>query len=266
MKISVLQMPVVVDKSENLAEAERLIKLSVKAGADIAVLPEMFCCPYSNDYFTDYAEPVGGEIWNFLSKAAKEYSIYLVGGSMPEIDVDKIYNTCFVFNRNGEQIARHRKVHLFNVDIEGGQRFFESETFTAGDDVTVFDTEFGKIGLCICFDLRFPELSRSMTLKGASMVIVPAAFNMTTGPMHWETMFRQRAVDDQLFTVGASPAHNEQGIYVSYANSIVCDPWGRVMARAGFEPEVITAEIDFSEIPSARKQLPLLSARRPEVY
>ena len=185
---------------------------------------------------------------------------------MPEIENDKLYNTSFVFDRSGEQIARHRKMHLFDIDIAGGQRFFESETFTAGIDVTVFDTEFCRVGLCICFDLRFPELSRLMALKGAKMMLVPAAFNMTTGPMHWETLFRQRAVDDQVFTAGIAPARDESGPYVSYANSILCSPWGAVQARAGKDAEIITASIDLEEVESARGQLPLLSARREDIY
>ena len=266
MKLSIIQMSVCLDKGKNLKTAEQYIKAAVNEGADMIVLPEMFCCPYSNEYFADFAEPERGGVWSFLSETAKKHGVYLVGGSFPESDGASLYNTSFVFDRCGEQIARHRKVHLFDIDIKGGQRFCESETFSAGDDVTVFDTEFGLIGLCICFDLRFPELARIMALRGAKMVVVPAAFNMTTGPMHWELMFRQRAVDNQLFTAGAAPARDENGVYVSYANSIICTPWGKVLARAGDKADVITAGIDFSEVESVREQLPLLSARREGVY
>ena len=189
-----------------------------------------------------------------------------MGGSIPEREHGKLYNTSFVYDRKGKEIAFCRKSHLFDIDVKGGQRFFESETFSAGDNITVFDTEFGKMGLCICFDMRFPELSRIMALEGAVAVIVPAAFNMTTGPLHWELMFRQRAVDNQLFTVGAAPARDEQGCYVSYAHSIVCSPWGKVLAQAGTDPELLVAELDLSENERVRAQLPLLSARRPDVY
>jgi predicted amidohydrolase len=157
-------------------------------------------------------------------------------------------------------------MHLFDIDIKDGQKFRESETFSKGNDITLFDTEFGRIGLCICFDMRFPEISRIMTLDGAKMIIVPAAFNMTTGPMHWETMFRQRAVDDQVFTAGVAPARDEKGAYVSYAHSILCSPWGKVIARAGAGPEIISETIDFEELTNARLQLPLLYARRQDVY
>ena len=266
MKISLLQTPVTTGKDENLSTAEEYIKSAFEQGTDLAVLPEMFCCPYANKYFIENAEPISGKTWSFLSSMAKKYKLYLVGGSIPELENEKIYNTSFVFNRNGEQIARHRKIHLFDVTIEGGQKFRESDTFSAGKDITLFDTEFGRFGLCICFDLRFPELSRLMTLDGAKMIIAPAAFNMTTGPMHWITMFRQRAVDDQVFTVGVSPARDEKGEYVSFANSILCSPWGKVLRQADAEPELITEEIDLNEVQSVRQQLPLLSARRQDVY
>ena len=266
MKIALLQMPVTLEKDDNLKCAEEYIRTAAKDGADIAVLPEMFCCPYSNDHFAKYAEPANGRIWNFLSGEAEKHSIYLVGGSMPESENGKIYNTSFVFDRKGTQIARHRKAHLFDIDIDGGQSFHESKTFAAGSDVTLFDNEFGRIGLCICFDMRFPEMSRLMALDGAKMIIVPAAFNMTTGPMHWEMLFRQRAVDDQLFTAGIASARDENGPYVSYANTILCSPWGKVIARADKGAEIITATIDFDETEKARSQLPLLKARRDDIY
>jgi len=266
VKIALLQTPVSDNKEDNLSTAEKYIKSAAGQGADLTVLPEMFCCTYANESFVKNAEPVSGKIWSFLSETAKEYNLYLVGGSIPELENDRIYNTSFVFDRSGNLIARHRKMHLFNVDIEGGQKFRESDTFSAGGGITLFDTEFGRFGLCICFDMRFPELTRLMALGGAKMIIAPAAFNMTTGPMHWETMFRQRAVDDQVYTVGVSPARDESGVYVSYANSILCSPWGTVLARAEAGPELITAEIDFGEVERARAQLPLLSARREDVY
>jgi len=266
MKIALLQTPVSLSKDENLITAGEFIEEAANGNADLAVLPEMFCCPYSNEYFREFAEPVHGKAWSFLAENARKYGLYLVGGSFPELDSGMVYNTSFVFNRNGEQVARHRKMHLFDIDIAGGQRFFESETFSAGNEVTVFDTEYGCIGLCVCFDMRFPELSRLMTLRGAKVIIVPAAFNMTTGPMHWETMFRQRATDDQVFTIGVAPARDENGIYVSYANSILCSPWGAVLARAGSAPEIITSDIDLSNTDDVRTQLPLLSARREDVY
>ena len=266
MRLAMLQMEVVHNKQENLTSARRLLEQAAAEGAQLAVLPEMFCCPYSNQYFRAYGEPQGGEAWQCLSRAARELKLWLVGGSMPELCEGKVYNTSYVFDPQGTQIAKHRKAHLFDINVEGGQSFRESEVLTPGDQVTVFDTPWGKLGLCICFDLRFQELSKRMADEGARMIVVPAAFNMTTGPAHWELLFRQRAVDNQIFTLGVAPARDEQGEYVSYGNSILCDPWGTVLARAGAEAEVLLAEVDFARNDAIRRQLPIRSARREELY
>ena len=132
--------------------------------------------------------------------------------------------------------------------------------------MTVFETPWCKMGLCICFDFRFPELARLMVLQGAKVLVVPAAFNMTTGPAHWELMFRQRAVDGQCYTVGVAPARDEKGCYVSYGNSMVVSPWGDVVWRADEKPQVHVVEVDLDRVEEVRQQLPLLSARRTDVY
>lgn len=266
VKLALIQMDITPDKASNLAHAVELIAMSAGRGADMAVLPEMFCCEYRSRAFRENKEPEGGPIWRTLSSAASENGVYLVGGSFPEADGDRIYNTSFVFDRQGAQIARHRKTHLFDIDVDGGQRFRESDTFSPGSDITVFDTEFGKMGLCVCFDIRFPELTRLETLGGAKVIFCPAAFNMTTGPAHWELLFRSRALEDQVFTAACAPARDVNGSYVSYANSLVCSPWGDVVCRAGTDEEVLFADMDLSRIDSVRRQLPLLSARRGDVY
>lgn len=266
MKIALIQMKVGMDKEENLQKARDLVLQAGEQGARIAVLPEMFCCPYANEFFPKFAEPVGGRIYSELSRMARDADLTLVGGSFPEEEDGKLYNASFVFARDGSQRARHCKAHLFDIDVEGGQHFHESEVFTPGDQFTVFRTAGHTFGLAVCFDIRFPELFRSMALAGAEAVFVPAAFNMTTGPMHWELSFRMRAVDNQLFTFGAAPARQEDGVYVSWAHSIACDPWGTVLCDAGTDECVTLADIDLDEVGRVRKQLPLLSARRPELY
>ena len=266
MRTALIQMPVTADKAENLTVARDYVRRAADGGAQLAVLPEMFCCLYTNEAFRANAEPAGGPVHTAMAGLARETGLWLVAGSMPEADGERIYNTSFVFDPAGRQAAFHRKMHLFDIDVKGGQRFMESETFTAGDSVTVFDTPFGKLGLCICFDLRFPELARCMALAGARAIVTPAAFNMTTGPAHWELLFRQRAVDNQLFTLGVAPARDEQGPYVSYGNTILCSPWGEVLARAGSAPALLLADVDLNQNESIRAQLPLLSARRTDVY
>ena len=266
MRAAMIQMKVVHDKQQNLIHARELLYQAARDRIDLAVLPEMFCCPYSNRFFRAYGEEEGGAAWTALSQTARELQIYLVGGSMPELSDGKVYNTSYVFDRGGRQIAKHRKAHLFDIDVEGGQRFRESEVLSPGSQITVFDTEFGKIGLCICFDFRFQELAKTMADRGAQLIVVPAAFNMTTGPAHWELLFRQRAVDNQIFTLGTAPARDETEEYVSYANSILADPWGTVVARAGTGEEVLLAEIDFAQNEAIRRQLPIRSARRSDLY
>ena len=266
MRVALIQMPVTADKTANLRSACAKIREAAAHGADFAVLPEMFCCPYQNDCFRAYGEPQGGEAQSVLSRLAAELRIFLVGGTVPELEGDRVYNTAYVYGPDGRQLARHRKAHLFDIQVEGGQQFRESDTLSPGNAVTTFETPFGTMGLCICFDLRFEELARCMCLRGAKVLFVPAAFNMTTGPAHWELLFRQRAVDNQCFTVGVSPARDTAASYVAYGNSMAVDPWGTVLCRAGAGEEILYADLDFARMEAVRQQLPILSARRTDLY
>ena len=266
MRAALIQMPVTEDKRENLETACRRLREVKARGADVAVLPEMFCCPYDNACFRAYGEEEGGEAQSALSALAAELELYVVGGSLPEVEGASLYNTSFVYGRKGELLAKHRKVHLFDIDVEGGQRFRESEVLSPGNAVTTFETEFGTMGLCVCFDFRFEELARCMCLRGAKCVFVPATFNMTTGPAHWELLFRQRAVDNQCFTVGVSSARDETASYTAYGHSIAADPWGSILCQAGAGEATLYADLDFRRVDSIRRQLPILSARRTDLY
>jgi omega-amidase len=266
-KTGIIQMEVSGKKEENVKKAVCMIAEAARKGAELIVLPEMFNCPYKADDFPVYAERQGGYTWGALSKSALENNIYLVGGSIPEADDEgKVYNTCFTFNRKGEQIGRHRKMHLFDVNITGGQVFKESDTLTAGDDLIVFDTEFCKMGVVICYDIRFPETSRLLTLKGAKVIAVPAAFNMTSGPAHWEISFRARALDNQVYMIGASSARNLSAGYIAYGNSIVSSPWGNVIGRLDEKEGILITEIDLDLVEKVRNELPLLRHRRTDIY
>lgn len=269
MKLRVYQAQIRVSAKpeEALGIAEAACKCAAGLHADLVVLPEMFCCPYETANFPLYAQPEGGQIWTECRELAKSYGLYLSAGSMPELGFDgSVYNTAYVFDRNGSQIAKHRKMHLFDIDVKGGQSFKESDTLTAGNRITVFDTEFGKMGLCICYDFRFPELCRLMALQGAEVILVPAAFNMTTGPLHWELMFRSQAMYNQVFALGTAPARDLSASYHSWGHSIAVDPWENVMAQMDEKEGYQLVELDTDEISAVREQLPLLRHRRSDLY
>ena len=267
IKIAAIQMPTVADKMENVRTVKTYLEKIKDENPDFVILPEMFCCPYQPENFPIYAEKEGGPVWQQLSGYAKQYGIYLIGGSMPEKDAEgNVYNTSYIFDREGKQIGKHRKVHLFDIDIKGGQTFKESDTLTAGDSDTVFDTEFGKIGVMLCFDIRFPELSRMMVNDGAKVIFVPAAFNMTTGPAHWELSFRTRALDNQIYMVGCAPARDVSAGYISWGHSIVTDPWGRVIDMLDEKKGILLAELDMDYEEQVREELPLLKSRRKDIY
>lgn len=264
--LALCQMGEAEEKEAGYLKAEKMIKMAKEAGAQIVALPEMWCCPYSGDYFRSYSEGEDGRTVAFMREMAASKDIYLVGGSIPERDNNKVYNTSFIFDRSGNIIGRHRKAHLFDIDVEGGIKFMESETLTAGDKVTVVDTEYGKMGVAICYDVRFPEMIRKMTLDGAEWVVLPGAFNMTTGPMHWTMTMRARALDNQIYFAAVSPARVEDAAYTSYGHSVVVDPWGALVIQAGEGEDVVVADIDTEYVKSIRRQLPLLQHRREDLY
>ena len=266
IRLGLCQTRVTRDKGENLRLAEAALRQAADQGANLALLPEMFNCPYENPCFPLYGEPAGGETWQFLAAMARELGLYLAGGSVPELEGDKVYNTCYLFSPQGEELARHRKVHLFDIDVPGGQRFKESDTLAAGNQITVVDTPLGTLGLAICFDIRFAELFRVMGDRGAQLILVPAAFNMTTGPVHWDLAFRMRALDQQCFVAGCSPARDEKASYVAYGHSLVCNPWGEILTQLDEKPGVQVVDIDLGDLAKSRGQIPILSGRRGDLY
>jgi len=265
VKIALIQMKVGLDKKENIERAKVLLDEAAGKGAEIAALPEMFNCPYTNDSFRAYGENYPGETTRMLSEQAARHCMYIIGGSIPELDSGNVYNTSYSFDRQGKLIGKHRKVHLFDIDVKGKITFKESDVLTPGNSMTVFDSEWGKIGVMICYDIRFPELARKMALAGAKAVFVPAAFNMTTGPAHWELTFRARALDNQIFMFGISSARNEKG-YIAYGNSIAANSWGQVIGRLDEKEGILMLDVDLDDINEVRDSLPLLKHRRPELY
>lgn len=210
---------------------------------------------------------------SMLSSVAKEAGVVLIGGSIPERDSQgNLYNTSLVFDKQGRIIAMHRKIHLFDIDIPGKMTFQESETLTAGKQITVFDcgtcnphAEFGRFGLAICYDLRFPEIAMVCARLGAGAMLYPGAFNTTTGPLAWELLLRGRAVDNQVYTVGCSPARPTEG-YPAWGHSTVVDPIAQVVATCGEEETVIWTTLDPERVREVRKNVPVSSQRRFDVY
>ncbi|AOY76294.1 carbon-nitrogen hydrolase family protein [Clostridium formicaceticum] len=265
-KVAVCQMLVTENKEENLIKAEEMIREAKSQEAKIVVLPEIFNCPYNSQSMLEMAETYPGETTSRLSNLAKELSLYIIGGSIAEKSKNKVYNTSFIFGPQGELLGRHRKMHLFDIDIKGKITFKESDVFEAGDEVTVVDTGFCKIGVAICFDMRFPELMRLMVLKGAEVIIVPAAFNTTTGPAHWHETIKVRAVDNQVYFVAASPARNLQSSYHAYGFSTIMNPFGEVVGAAEEGETIVYGEIDLNYVEKVRQELPLLKNRRKDLY
>lgn len=265
VKLAVLQLRTETDYQVTMEKARRMLLAAAENGAQLAVLPEMFSCPYDRAYFRAFAERGHEETVAALSAWARETGLVLVGGSVPEREGERLYNTSFVFNEKGEQIARHRKVHLFDVDLPG-MRFHESHTFTPGSEVTVFETRFGTMGVAVCFDVRFPELFRAMAMRGARVIFLPAQFNMTTGPAHWELALRSRAVDNECFVVGASAARYEGFSYECWGHSTVVDPLGTVITSCDEREQILYAELDLARVDEVRAQLPTFLHLRRDVY
>lgn len=264
LRLAVIQLRTELEQAETMDKAARMIREAAQNGAGIVVLPEMFNCPYADAWFRRYAES-GEAAVKAMSGWAKDNGVLLVGGSIVELADGKLYNSCFVFDENGKQLARHRKVHLFDVDLPG-MRFLESATFAPGEEITTFETRFGTMGAAICFDVRFPELFRAMAKRGAKIIFLPAQFNQKTGPAHWELSLRARAVDNELFVVGASAAKYEGFSYESWGHSMVVDPFGQVLASCGDEETILYADIDLRRIDEVRRQLPTFLRLREELY
>jgi len=246
------------DKRGNLDVAARAVEEAVRREADVVCLPEIWNSLYDLKLVRENSEPADGPSNTLLSELAREYGIYIVGGSIPEAAEDsKIYNASFVFDPKGDVIARHRKVHLFDVDIENGPRFKESDFFTAGDSLTVFDTKFGKMGLAICFDVRFPEMFSEMNKQGAHIVFLPAAFNITTGGAHWDILIKSRALDNQMYIAACGPARDYAASFVTWSHSCVATPWGEYNAQTDASETIIYADIDVDYMKKIRMELPI---------
>eukprot|EP00204_Picochlorum_oklahomense_P002615 CAMPEP_0118798280 /NCGR_PEP_ID=MMETSP1161-20130426/696_1 /TAXON_ID=249345 /ORGANISM="Picochlorum oklahomensis, Strain CCMP2329" /LENGTH=312 /DNA_ID=CAMNT_0006725657 /DNA_START=142 /DNA_END=1080 /DNA_ORIENTATION=- len=269
VKVALCQLSVTDDKQSNILNARSLIHEAAENGAELIVLPEMWNCPYSNDSFPTYAEDLDSGFaptFTFMSETAKNLGIVLVGGSIPEKSQEKLYNSCFIFGKTGQMLGRFSKLHLFDIDIPGKITFKESETLTSGTGPLVVDTEVGRIAVGICYDIRFPELAGLYASRGAQILIYPGAFNMTTGPLHWELLQRARAVDNQLCVLTCSPARNQDGPYIAWGHSTAVGPFGEVVATTDHSQDIVYAELDLDQIPARRANMPLQQQKRSDLY
>ena len=254
------------DVDSNVATAERLLLEAADGGADLAALPETFTYLGSSSGRAAAAETVPGPTTERLASIARERAMWILGGSVIETDGEHLYNTSTLFDRTGELVARYRKIHLFDVELPGQPPFRESATFTPGDQLVTHETDVARVGLSICYDLRFPELYRGLMVLGAEVLLVPAQFQHDTGKDHWEVLLRARAIENQCFVV--APAQwgtfgpPERGRR-SFGHSLVVDPWGRILVDAPQEGDgAWFADLDLAELRRIRQQLPALQHRR----
>ena len=294
LPLALVQLQPGEDAANNRRAAEAWLEQALHPPAGtprprLLMLPEIWNAPYAADRFGDFAEPVP-EVGSLLveepspslamvARLARRHGVSVVAGSIPERGADgRLYNTATVIDAFGRLRAKHRKLHLFDVDVPGGICFRESDSLTGGDRLTVLDgagdplgTELAEppgLGLLICYDIRFPELGLLMQQQlGAAVIACPAAFNTTTGPRHWHLLMRARAVDTQCFVLACSTARPEVGEgYPSYGHSLVVDPWGSVVAEAGTGEQVLHAQLELTEVALARQAIPTSIQRRHDLY
>eukprot|EP01040_Poterioochromonas_malhamensis_P007673 gene7673-8285_t len=279
-KVGVCQILVGADKQENITKASNSIDATTDA--NLVVLPECWNSPYGVQYFPAYAEPVpnvGDSIANIdiaaspssamLLEKAQSKKIWIVGGSIPERgEGDVLYNTCIIINPEGQVVGKHRKVHLFDINLPGKITFKESDSLSPGGSDTLIESfPWGGLGVGICYDIRFPEYAMMLRQKGAKILVYPGAFNMVTGPAHWELLQRARAVDNQVYVITCSPAREEGGKgYIAWGHSTVVSPWGDIVAKAGAGEEVIVAELELKQVEEMRENIPCWRQKRQDLY
>jgi len=269
MRVAVIQLNATADREENVEKALSLVHRAAANGAELVVLPEYttYLGPYG--LFEEMSEPIPGPTTARLADAARRHGIYLHGGSLIERSpmAGRYYNTSTVFNPRGELIATYRKVHLFDVDVPGEVSDRESQAILPGDALVTVPLQEMVLGLSICFDLRFPELYRALALAGAEAFAVPAAFARATGRVHWEILLRARAIENHAYVLAAAQYGQDAAGHWRYGHSMIIDPWGQVLASGGEDgEEVLLADVQREVVWRRRREMPVLTMRRPAVY
>jgi nitrilase len=255
------------DVGANLEAAGRLIGEAAGRGARLIVLPENFALMgHREKDKLAHAEPDGdGPLQAFLAAAAARHGVWLVGGTLPLAtdDPGRVRAACLLFDERGRRVARYDKIHLFDVEVAAtGERYAESETIAPGDTPMVVDTPLGRLGLAVCYDLRFPELFRAMLDDGMELLALPAAFTATTGRAHWEVLLRARAIENLCYVVASAQGGDHPGDRATHGESMVIDPWGAVLERAGLGEAVVVGELDRTLLERTRRTFPALAHRR----
>lgn len=266
MRVGLVQLCSTDDLHANLANAEKGILEAVERGAHFVALPENFAHMRREGERFPCAQGPDGEILRALRNWASSHHIWLLGGSFPELIAgqNRVYNTSVMISPQGEEIARYRKIHLFDVTLGPNREdcYRESTHFAPGAQVTVAPTDFGGVGLSVCYDLRFPELYRTLVDRGARWIVVPSAFARETGKDHWEVLLRARAIECQAFVLAPAQCGRHSPERASHGHSLVIDPWGLVMAQAGDEPAVLVADCPSDRIDRVRTSIPIAAHRR----
>ena len=266
-EVAVCQLDSGPDTDENRATMLEYVEAAAADGADLVAFPEMATYVGDEDRLPAVAEPIPGETTAAIARAAAEHDIHVHAGSMfEESDGDRVYNTSVVFDDRGEILARYRKIHLFDVDVEDGVTYQESNRVAPGERIETVDTPFATLGLSICYDLRFNDLYDELANAGADVVFVPAAFTLFTGKDHWLPLLRARAIENQVYVVAPNQIGDKSESVPMYGKSVVIDPWGNVISRASDRSEMITATIDPDYVDTVREELPCREHSRPDVY
>ncbi|WP_250525393.1 carbon-nitrogen hydrolase family protein [Caballeronia sp. GAWG2-1] len=256
-RVAALQMVSAPDRDRNLTEAGRLIAEAAREGAQLVLLPEYFCYMgfKDTDKLAIRETPGAGPIQQFLSDAAREHRVWVIGGTLPlqSAEPDRVLNTTLVFDPAGKQVGRYDKIHLFNFE-KGEESFDEARTICPGSEVRTFDAPFGRVGLSVCYDLRFPELYRKM--GDCALMVVPSAFTYTTGKAHWEILLRARAIENQCYVLAAAQGGKHENGRRTFGHSILIDPWGEIIDVRDEGAGVVAGQIDPARIASVRQSLP----------
>jgi len=268
MKIAAIQINSGDNKEKNIAKAKEFIDEAAKEGAGVIALPEMFNFLGPDREKLSQAETIPGPTIQCMMDKAAEHKTYLLCGSILEKSEDskRAFNTSVFLNPQGAIIAKYRKIHLFDIKIEGESLYRESATIKPGTGVVTANTDFAKLGLSICYDLRFPELYRKLATRGAQIIFIPAAFTLQTGKDHWEPLIRARAIENQVYIIAPAQTGSHPPGEKCYGKSMIVDPWGIVLAKASDKEMVIYSEIDLLYQNKVRKELPSLSHIRKDIF